>query len=96
MPVLFAKKLEGKIRFCVNYEKLNATIKKNRYLISLIKEILAQPKNAKYFTKINICQAFYQIKMSENSEKFTTFLTRFDLFKYLIMPFGLCNGSASW
>ncbi len=34
--------------------------------------------------------------MSENSEELTTFLTRFGAFKYLVMPFGLCNKSASW
>jgi hypothetical protein len=39
--ILFAKKLEKDLRFCVNYRKLNAIIKKNRYLISLIAEIIA-------------------------------------------------------
>ena len=34
--------------------------------------------------------------MSEDSEEFTTFLTRFNVFKYLVMPFSLCNKSASW
>ena len=34
--------------------------------------------------------------MSEDSEELTTFLTRFGAFKYLVMPFGLCNGPASW
>ena len=34
--------------------------------------------------------------MSEDSEEFTPFLTRFDAFKYLVMPFGLYNGPASW
>ena len=34
--------------------------------------------------------------MSEDSEELTTFLTRFGAFKYLVMPFGLCNRPASW
>ena len=34
--------------------------------------------------------------MSKDSEKFTTFLTRFGAFKYLVMPFGLFKGPASW
>ena len=34
--------------------------------------------------------------MSKDSEELTTFLTRFGTFKYLVMPFGLCNGPASW
>ena len=34
--------------------------------------------------------------MSEDSKELTTFFTRFGAFKYLVMPFGLCNGPASW
>ncbi len=34
--------------------------------------------------------------MSEDSEELTTFLTRFSAFKYLVMPFRLCNGPAFW
>ena len=95
-PVLFVKKPGGEIRFCVDYKRLNAITKKDRYPIPLIEEILAQLKSAKYFTKIDICQVFYQIRMSEDSEELTTFLTRFGAFKYLVMPFGLCNGPVSW
>ena len=38
--VLFIKKLNEKLRFCVDYKKLNVIIKRNRYFISLINEIL--------------------------------------------------------
>ena len=34
--------------------------------------------------------------MSENSKEFTIFLTRFGVFKYLVMPFGFCNKLAFW
>ena len=95
-PVLFVKKPGGGIRFCVDYRRLNAITKKDRYPIPLIEETLAQLEGAKYFIKIDIRQAFYRIRMSEDSEELTTFLTRFGAFKYLIMPFGLCNGPASW
>ena len=95
-PVLFVKKPAGGIRFCVDYRRLNAITKKDRYPIPLIEETLAQLEGAKYFTKIDIRQAFYRIRMSEDSEELTTFLTRFGAFKYLVMPFGLCNGPASW
>ncbi len=40
--ILFAKKLDEELRFCVDYRKLNAIIKKNRYLISLIAETIAR------------------------------------------------------
>ncbi len=40
--ILFAKKSDEEFRFCVNYRKLNAIIKKNRYFILLIAEIIAR------------------------------------------------------
>ena len=55
LPVLFAKKLGRGIQFCVDYRRLNAITKKDRYLIPLIEETLAQLEGAKYFTKIDIC-----------------------------------------
>ena len=67
--------------------------KKDPYPIPLIEETLAQLEGTKYFTKINIFQAFYRIRMSEDSEELSNFL---GAFKYLVMPFSLCNGPASW
>ncbi len=96
LPILFVKKTGVGIRLCVYYRRLNAITKKNRYPIPLIEETLAQLEGAKYFTKIDIRQAFYQIRMSEDSEELTTFPTRFGAFKYLIIPFDLCNGPAFW
>jgi hypothetical protein len=45
--ILFAKKSEDELRFCVDYRKLNAIIKKNRYSISLIAETIARLSKAK-------------------------------------------------
>ena len=42
LSVLFAEKSNEELRFCVDYKKLNAIIKKNRYFISLINEILTR------------------------------------------------------
>ena len=38
--VLFVEKLNEELRFCVDFKKLNVIIKRNRYFISLIDEIL--------------------------------------------------------
>ncbi len=45
--ILFAKKSNEELRFCVNYRKLNVIIKKNKYSISLIAEIIARLSKAK-------------------------------------------------
>ena len=53
--IMLAAKLRGDIRFCIDYRRLNELTKKDAYPIPLIEEILTQLKNAKIFTKINIC-----------------------------------------
>jgi hypothetical protein len=53
--ILFVCKADGSLRFCIDYRKLNAITKKNRYLFLLINETLARLAKAKIFTKLDIC-----------------------------------------
>jgi hypothetical protein len=54
-PILIARHSStGKLCFCVNYRRLNAIIKKDRYPISLINKLMNRLAGAKYFTKFNI------------------------------------------
>ena len=94
--VLFAKKPEGGWRFCVNYWKLNAITKKDKYPLPLIEETLARLVRVKVFTKLNVRQAFYRIRMKESVEDLTTFQTRYRFYKYKVLPFNLCNSPASF
>lgn len=96
-PVLYARKPNGGLRFCVDYRRLNAITKKNRYPLPLISELMTRLSRAKVFTKIDIRHAFNRIRMaSEKDEDLTTFKTRFGTYKSLVLPFGLTNGPASF
>ncbi len=48
--ILFIKKKNDSLYFCMNYQKLNALIKRNCYSILLIDEVLAQIQDSKYLT----------------------------------------------
>jgi hypothetical protein len=89
--VLFVAKPNSSLRFCVNYRKLNSLTKKNQHPLPLINETLAWIANAKIFTKLNIRQAFYQIRINADSEELTTFRTRYGTYKYQVLLFGLTN-----
>ena len=93
-PILFVKKPGGGLRFCVDYYKLNAMTRKDRYPIPLIDETLIRLSQAKVFTKLDICQAFYRIRINPESEDLTTFYTRYRAYKYKVLPFGLTNSPA--
>lgn len=95
-PILLAKKPGGGIRVCVNYRGLNALTAKNRYPIPLIRETLDALCHAKYYTKLDVIAAFNRLRMAEGEERKTAFLTRYGLFEYLVMPFGLQTAPATF
>ncbi len=92
--ILFAKKSEEGLRFCVDYRKLNVIIKKNRYSISLIAKIIARLFKAKWMTKIDIRHAFNRIRMHfKENENLITFRIKYETYKYLVISFELINES---
>jgi len=91
--ILFVEKKDDSLRFCVDYRKLNALIKRNRYSLPLIDETLARIQGSKYLTRLNIIVAFNKLCMHSKSEDLTIFITSFDFYKYHVMPFELINGS---
>ena len=91
--VLFVKKLEKNLRFCVDYREFNVIIKKNRYFMFFVQKTLDRICDFKYFIKIDIMTTFNRLRMNFENEKYTIFRTRFDLFEYLVMLFYLCNVS---
>ncbi len=91
--ILFIEKKDDSLRFCVNYRKFNALIKRNRYSLSLIDETLAHIQESKYLTQLNIIVAFNKLRMHSDSEDLTIFIIFFDSYKYHVMLFELINES---
>ncbi len=94
--ILFIKKKDDSLCFCVNYWKLNTLIKRNHYSILLINEVLAWIQDSKYLTQLNIIITFNKLCMSLESENLTTFVTFFNVYKYKVMLFELINELASF
>jgi len=91
--ILFIEKKDDSLRFCVNYRKLNALIKRNRYFLLLIDETLAHIQGSKYLTRLNIIVVFNKLCMHSKSEDLTIFIIFFDFYKYHVMSFKLINDS---
>jgi len=91
--ILFIEKKDNSLRFCVDYRKLNALIKRNRYSLFLIDETLARIQESKYLTRLNIIVAFNKLRMHSDNEDLTIFIIFFNLYKYHVMLFELTNES---
>ena len=95
-PILFAKKKDGSMRLCVDYRGLNKITVKNRHPLPLINESLDRLAKAKFYTKLDVKEAYHRVRIQEGDEWKTAFRTRYGHFEYTVMPFGLTNAPAQF
>jgi len=94
--VLFILKANEDLQFCVNDRKLNAIIKRNRYSLSLIDEIINKIVDCKHLTRLNIISTFNKLRMHFNSENYTIFIIALEVYKSKMLSFELINDSVSF
>ena len=95
-PVLFTRKPNGTLRFCIDYCRLNAVTEKAHYHLPHINEVLRLVLRSKIFSKIDIHQAFHGDEIEEKSRPLTTSHTTFGAWQWNVMPFGLSNAPLTW
>ncbi|QRW20759.1 Retrotransposable element Tf2 protein [Rhizoctonia solani] len=95
-PVMFVKKADGSLQLVVDYRKLNDVTQKNVYPLPRQDDLMAKLRNAKLFTKLDLCWGYNNVRIKEGDEWKTAFRTKYGLFKYLVMPFGLTNAPAAF
>lgn len=95
-PIVLVKKKDGSVRFCVDYRKLNAITKTSSYPIPLISELLDSLNGAKYFSSMDLASGYWQIRMHPDSVEKTAFVSKFGLFVFNVMPFGLVGAPATF
>jgi hypothetical protein len=88
---LFVEKKDKELRLCVDYCPLNAVTIKNKYPLIRIDILFDQLAGAQVFSKINLRSGCHQIKICTEDIPKMVFTTRYDLFEYLVMSFGLTN-----
>jgi hypothetical protein len=88
---LFVEKKDKELRLCVDYRPLNVVTIKNKYPLPRIDILFDQLAGAQVFSKIDLHSGYHQIKICVEDIPKTAFTTRYGLFEYLVMLFGLMN-----
>jgi hypothetical protein len=89
--VLFVEKKDGTQRMCVDYRSLNEVTIKNKYPLPRIEDLFDQMKGAGVFLKIDLRSEYDQLRIRESDIPKTAFHTRYGLYEYTVMSFGLTN-----
>jgi len=72
-PVLFAKKKDGTLQLCIDFQNLNKITWKDQYLIPLITNLLDQLGSEKVYTKLDLCAGYYNVCVTAGHEWKTAF-----------------------
>jgi hypothetical protein len=89
--VLFVNKKDGSRRMCVDYRSLNEVTIKNKYPLPRIEDLFDQMRGDKVFSKIDLRPGYHQLKIRTKDIPKTAFTTRYGLYEFLVMSFGLTN-----
>lgn len=84
-------KSSGEVRICVDLTNLNKCIEREKLVLPSVEETLGRLAGAKVFSKLDAKAGFWQVKLAEDSQLLTTFITPFGRFCFQRLPFGISS-----
>lgn len=90
--VVVPKKDKDTVRICVDFTALNKAVKRERHILPSVDHTLGQMAGATVFTKLDANSGFHQVKLTEECQHLTTFITPQGRYCYKRMPFGISSG----
>ncbi|XP_058840195.1 uncharacterized protein LOC131695716 [Topomyia yanbarensis] len=88
-PLVTVVKDNGDLRLCVDMRRANVAIIRERHIMPTIEDFLPRFTSAKWFSRLDVKEAFYQVELDSESRYITTFITHMGLFRYQRLMYGV-------
>lgn len=82
-------KVKGKLRICIDPQPLNVALRRQHYKLPTLEDVLPKLANTRVFSKLDIKEAFWHVRLDEDSSYLTTMMTHFGRYRWNRLPFGL-------
>ena len=90
------RKKDGKLRFCVDYRKVNSITRKDAYPLPRVDDTLTTLDGTKWFSTLDMISGYWQVEVAPEDREKTAFCTHEGLYEFKVMPFGLTNAPATF
>jgi hypothetical protein len=89
--MIFVSKNDGTRRSCMDYRALNEVTINNKYMLPRIDDLFDQLQGVCVFSKIELRSRYHQLRIRECNIPKIAFISRYGLYEYTEMSFGLTN-----
>ena len=91
--LVIATKESGDLHLCLDPKQLNKALKRERYPLPRIEDVLPDLSRAKVFTKVDARNGYWHMQLDDESSTLTTFDTPFRQYRWKHLPFGISVAS---
>lgn len=90
-PMVAVPKKSGQVRICVDLRQLNKSVIREKRQIPVLDDVIHKLAGSSVFSKLDAASGFWQIPLSKDSQKLTTFITPVGRFWFKRLPFGITS-----
>ena len=95
-PSVLVRKRDWSVRWCIDLRKLNDVKVKYCYPLPLLHDCIDALKECQYFITLDMASGYYQLEVADEDIDKTAFVTKYGLFTFHKMSFGMCNAPATF